>query len=114
VVGFRLRHNLFAYHVVGIALKPGFFAGKFLEMPLGAFCAPFLQALAQGMMPPAVVLDSLSAKGFTGTVRCQVHDAKVNTEGITRFLRKRCGNFQRHCQVEDALAVNRSLSCNES
>src|SRR5258708_21224737 len=48
--------------MVRVSPKPGFFAGKLFEMTLCRWCAALLQALALGMMPLTVVLDSLTAE----------------------------------------------------
>ena len=92
--------------MVGIAFKPGFFAREFLEMPFGTLCATFLQALAQGMMPLACFLDSLTTECLTLAICCKVDDAKIDTERMTDFIGCACWNLQRDSQVEDTLTID--------
>src|SRR5438270_106308 len=60
----------------------------------------------KGSVTLAVALDCFTTERLTGTLRCQVHDAEVNTEGIRCVLRGRWKHFKGHSQIEDAFAVD--------
>src|SRR5271157_5403787 len=110
-MGLSLLNNAFGDHMIGVPFEPGFLAREFLEMFLRGLCAMFLQALAQGMMPLTVVLDSLTAVRFTLAVSSQVDDAKIDAEGVSHFTRWWSRNLQRHSQGERPVAIEQvSLS----
>src|SRR5947209_237118 len=92
--------------MIGVSFEPGLFARELLKMPLGTFRTTLLKALTKRMMPLAVALDCFTTERLTGTIRCQVHDAEVNTEGIRCVLRGRWKHFKGHSQIEDAFAVD--------
>ena len=91
--------------MIGVFLKPGFFARELLKMPPGAFRPTLLQALAQGCMALAVTLDSLSAKGFAFAVCSQVDDAEIDTQHSIRSIRRWLRNVKRYRQIERPVAV---------
>src|SRR5450759_1175263 len=66
----------------------------------------FLQALAQGMMPLTVVLDSLTAERFTLAVSRQIDGAKINAECVSHCTRCWRRNFQRHSQIERSVPID--------
>src|SRR5712691_380928 len=97
--------------MVGIFLKPGFFAREFLEMAFGGLRPALLQALTQAVMPLTVVLNSLTAKRFTLAIGGKVHDTKINAQSARHFVGGRCRNFQRHRQIERPIPIEQvSLS----
>ena len=57
---FGLLHNAFGDDMVGMFAEPGFFASKFFKMTFGGLCPAFLQALTQGMMALARLLNRLA------------------------------------------------------
>ena len=70
--------------MVGVFAEPGFFRPEsFLEMAFRTLCPTFLQALAQGMMTLARLLNGFSAKCLTFTIGSQVDNAQINAE---RFI----------------------------
>jgi len=76
VLLFRFLNNPLGDDMIGVFPEPAFLAGKFLEMPFGRFRAALLQTPAQRMMPLAVSLNLLSAKGLPLRVKGEV---KVKT-----------------------------------
>src|SRR5258708_21018214 len=93
--------------MVRVSPKPGFFAGKLFEMTLCRWCAALLQALAQGMMPLTVVLDSLTAEYLSLAISSQVDDAEIDTKRSISGSRGRLWNLKRHSQVELPFAVEK-------
>src|SRR5947209_13191450 len=92
--------------MIGIALKSGFPAREFLEMAFGRLGTALLQALTQGMMPLAVLLNKLTAKGFACTICRQVDYSEVNSQGIRYLIGCRFRDIKGHCQIEGSFAVD--------
>ena len=79
---FRLRNELFADPVVHVLGKPGFLAGKLLELPLGS---PGALGLELGPEPPVTVTDVVHHAGGVDHavgVHGDVLDAEIDTESI--------------------------------
>jgi len=91
--------------MIPVFAESGFFARKFLEMSLRGFRAALLQALAQGMMTLARLLNGLPAKGFALTIGCQIDDAQINAQDTRRLVWFRSRNIQRDRQKELPLAI---------
>ena len=104
-MGFGLLDNPLGDDMIRMALKPGFPAREFLEMPFRALRPALLQALTQAMMALAVLLDHLTTKGFPLAIGGKVDDAQVNTERLGHFIGRGCGDIQRHSQKERPLAL---------
>ncbi len=92
--------------MIGVFPEPAFLAGKFLEMPFGRFRAALLQTPAQRMMPLAVSLNLLSAKGLPLRVSSQIDDAQINAQGIRWRVGGRRGNLEGHSQGENAVTID--------
>ncbi len=80
-LSFGLLHNAFAHHMIGMTLEASFFARKPLQVAFRALGATLLQALTQGMMALAVLLNRFTAEAFSFTISGQVDDAQINTKG---------------------------------
>src|SRR5260221_4161883 len=91
--------------MIRVPSKPGFSARHVLEMSFRRRCAAFLQALAQGMIALADLLNWLTTEGLTIRRGSQVNDPQVNAEGLSRFIRRRNGNVQGHSRIPCPLTV---------
>lgn len=91
--------------MVGISTKPGFLARAFLEMAFRTPGPALLQALAQGMMALARLLNGLSAECLALAIGSQLHDTQINSERSLSGGKRRGWNFKGDCQVEGPVAV---------
>jgi len=105
-MGFGLLNNPFGDHMIGITFESGFFARESLEMAFGRPGTTLLQALPKGLMPLAIAFDCLATEGFPFGVGSQIDYPKINTEGISRFIKWRGRNVKGYSQVEGPFAVN--------
>ena len=91
--------------MVGIFAETFFAPRELFQAPFCVFRSTFLQALAQGMMALARLLNRLSAKRLTLAIGSQIDHAEINPEGILRGIRRRGGNIKGHSQIECSIAV---------
>ena len=91
--------------MVGVFAEPGFFARELLEMAFRTLRPPLLQALAQGMMALARLLNGFSAECLALAIGSQMNDTQINTESFISSDRRRCGNIEGHRQIEHPMAV---------
>src|SRR2546425_81689 len=91
--------------MIGVFLEAGFPPRKFLKMAFGTLGTALLQALSKPLVPLAVALDKLSAKGFPKRVSRQVDDPEINAERISWYIWSRGRNFQRDSQIPYSIAV---------
>ena len=103
--GFGFLNNPFGDDMIGVFAEPGFFARELLEMAFRTLCPPLLQALAQGMMALARLLNGFSAKCLAFTIGGKVDNAQIHAKRSIRSTRSRGGNIQRHSQREGPVAV---------
>src|SRR5258708_8902130 len=93
--------------MVRVSPKAGWLAGRLLEVTLCRWWAALLQALAKGMMPLTVVLDSLTGEYLSLAISSQVDDAEIDTKRSISGSRGRLWNLKRHSQVELPVAVEK-------
>ena len=91
--------------MISIFAEPGFFARELLEMAFRTLCPPLLQALAQGMMALARLLNCLSAECLALAIGSQMNDTQINTESFISGGRRRGWNIKGYCQGECPLAI---------
>jgi hypothetical protein len=103
--GFGLLHNAFGDDMIGVFAEPGFFAREVLEMAFRTLCPPLLQALAQGMLALARLLNGFAAKGLAFTIGGKVDHAQINAKRSSSSTRRRGGNIQRHRKREGPVAI---------
>src|SRR2546422_10557691 len=97
--------------MIRVLAKPGFFAGQFLEMSLSRLGATLLEALAQGCMTQALVLDLRTAEGLARRIGGQIENAQIDSQRSYGFISSGFRNIQGHSQVPRSLAIEQiSLS----
>src|SRR5258706_3801265 len=92
--------------MIRVPSKPGFSARQVLEMSFRRLCAAFLQALAQGMIALAGLLNWLTTEGLTIRRGSQVNDPQVNAERLSRFIRRWSGTLKGHSQIPCPMTVD--------
>src|SRR6266567_6398540 len=91
--------------MIGVFLKTGFAPRKFFEMAFGTLGAALLQALAQGMVAAAVLLDGFPAEGLARAIGGQMDDSQIDAQGASHWHRLRLWHVQRDRQKEHAVAI---------
>src|SRR6266702_3561773 len=105
-LSFGLLHKAFADHMIGMTLESSFFARKPLQVAFRALGATLLQALTQGMMALAVLLNRFTAVGFSFTISGQVDDAQINPKGSRGFIGWGYWYLKGHRQVALPVAID--------
>ena len=92
--------------MVGIFAETFFAPRELFQSSLCVFRATFLQALAQGMMALARLLNRLSAERLALAISSKVDDTQINAEGIISSSRRWGRNIKGYCEIEGIMAID--------